>query len=69
MGDELTAAGVRQRGGDRDLDAELTRPVRLACDQSVEMRGDRGLGQQMRQVGWNEPRTKMPYQLGSRARP
>jgi hypothetical protein len=38
MGDELTALGMGERGGDGDLDAELVRPVRLALADAFHLR-------------------------------
>src|SRR6185312_6904698 len=38
MGDELAALGVRQRGGDGDLDPELVGPVRLALADALHLR-------------------------------
>ena len=37
LGDKLPAFGVRQRGGDRDLDPELVRPVGLALADSLHL--------------------------------
>ena len=38
MGDELAALGVVERRGDRDLDAELVGPVRLALADAFDLR-------------------------------
>jgi hypothetical protein len=37
MGDELSALGAVQRGGDRHLDAELVGPMRLALADAFDL--------------------------------
>jgi hypothetical protein len=43
MGDELAAFGVADGGGDRDLDAELVRPVGLALADAFDLRRVQGV--------------------------
>ena len=37
VGDELAALGAMERGGERDLDAELVRPMRLAFADAFDL--------------------------------
>jgi hypothetical protein len=39
VGDELAAFGAMERGGERDLDAELVRPMRLALADAFDLGG------------------------------
>ena len=41
VGDELAALGTMKRGGERDLDAELVRPMRLALADTFDLGGVR----------------------------
>ena len=43
MGDELAALGAADRGGDRDLDAELVRPMGFAFADALDLRRVQGI--------------------------